>query len=237
VSAAAVEAATVLPRRGDAQRNRQALLDAAAEAFAEQGIEVPAGEIARRAGVAKGTLFRHFPAKRDLLGAVLAHRMGALAELVEEISQERPAGLAAVAEAMERGAEMLAADRSFFDAAMRDAAAEAELAGVKLELMAALDDLVAGAQRAGELREDVGGVDLAMLMMAATNTCAPAHGRESTLWRRYLALMLDGLRPQAASELPAASAEIAALRGPCAPKTDSPPTGPRDHERTSTAVS
>jgi AcrR family transcriptional regulator len=217
VSAAAVSADAVLPRRGDAQRNRQALLDAAAEAFAEQGIEVPAGEIARRAGVAKGTLFRHFPAKRDLLGAVLAHRMGALAELAEEVTQERPAGLAAVAEVMERGAEMLAADRSFFDAAMRDAAGEAELAGVKLELLAALDELVARAQHAGELREDIGGVDLAMLMMAATNTCAPAHGRESTLWRRYLALMIDGLRPAAASELPLVSPDIAALREPVRP--------------------
>jgi AcrR family transcriptional regulator len=206
-----VQAAGVLARRGDAQRNRQALLDAAAEAFAEQGIDVPAGEIARRAGVAKGTLFRHFPAKRDLLGAVLAHRMGALRELIEEIAEERPAGLAAVAEVMERAAEMLAADRSFFDAAMRDAAGEAELTGVKLELMAALDDLVAAAQRAGELRGDVAGVDLAMLMMAATNTCAPAHGRDSTLWRRYLALMIDGLRPEAASELPLAPPDTAQL--------------------------
>jgi hypothetical protein len=105
---------------------------------------------------------------------------------------------------MELGAAMLAADRSFFDAAMRDAAGEEELTAVKLELLAALDELVAAAQRCGELRGDVSGIDLAMLMMAATNTCAPAHEREPTLWRRYLALMIDGLRPEAASELPIA---------------------------------
>jgi len=204
MSAAPVAAVGVHPLRGDAQRNRQALLDAAAEAFAEQGIDVSAGEIARRAGLAKGTLFRHFPAKRDLLGAVVAHRMRALRELIEEISEERPPGLAAVAELMDLGAAMLAADRSFFDAAMRDAAGEEELTAVKLELMAALDELVGAAQRCGELRGDVSGIDLAMLMMAATNTCAPAHEREPTLWRRYLALMIDGLRPEAASELPIA---------------------------------
>ncbi len=193
----------VVALRCDAQRNRQALLEAAAEAFAESGIDVSAEEIARRAGLAKGTLFRHFPAKRDLLGAVLAHRMRALQDLIAEVSRERPPGLGAVAELMSRGAEMLAADRSFFDAAMRDAAGESQLVAVKLELMAALDALVAGAQACGEVRADVAGIDLAMLMMAATNTCAPAHERDPGLWRRYLALMIDGLRPEAASALPA----------------------------------
>jgi AcrR family transcriptional regulator len=200
VAAAPTDA--VPPLRCDAQRNHAALLEAAAEAFAEGGIDVSAGEIARRAGVAKGTLFRHFPTKRDLLGAVLAHRMRMLAAVVEEVVAERPAGLGAVAELMARGAEMLAADRSFFDAAMREGAGAPELTGVKLELMAALDELAAGAQSAGELRPDVSGIDLAMLMMAATNTCAPAQGRDSELWRRYLALMIDGLRPEAARELP-----------------------------------
>jgi AcrR family transcriptional regulator len=196
----AAQEGAVLVLRCDAQRNRQALLEAAAEAFAQGGIDVSAGEIARRAGVAKGTLFRHFPAKRDLLGAVLANRMRALGELIAEVSRERQPGLGAVAELMSRGAEMLAADRSFFDAAMRDAS---QLVGVKLELMAALDALVRGAQACGEVRADIAGVDLAMLMMAATNTCAPGQERDPQLWRRYLALMIDGLRPEAASALPA----------------------------------
>jgi len=201
----------VLALRSDAQRNREALLKAAAEAFAEGGIDVSAREIARRAGVAKGTLFRHFPAKGDLLSAVLAHRMHVLQDLIAEVSCERPPGLGAVAELMSRGAEMLAADRSFFDAAMRDAAGESELLGVKLELMAALDALVAGAQACGEVRADVAGIDLAMLMMAATNTCAPAQERDPGLWRRYLALMIDGLRPEAASALPAPAPSAAQL--------------------------
>ena len=201
----------VLALRCDAQRNREALLEAAADAFAEGGIDVSAGEIARRAGVAKGTLFRHFPAKRDLLGAVLEHRMRVLQELIAEVSRERPPGLGAVAELMSRGAEMLAADRSFFDAAMRDAAGESQLVGVKLELMAALDALVESAQACGEVRADVAGIDLAMLMMAATNTCAPTHERDPELWRRYLALMIDGLRPEAASALPAPAPSPAQL--------------------------
>jgi AcrR family transcriptional regulator len=200
---AAPHSAPVPGLRCDAQRNHEALLDAAAEAFAEGGIDVSAEEIARRAGVAKGTLFRHFPSKRDLLEAVLAHRMRTLQEMIEEVVAERPPGLDAVSELMVRGAEMLAADRSFLDAVMRESSGAAELTAVKLELMASLDELAAAAQGVGELRGDVNGTDLAMLMMAATNICAQA--REHALWQRYLALMIDGLRPEAARELPLAA--------------------------------
>jgi AcrR family transcriptional regulator len=199
------QAPVKLALRCDARRNRSALLEAAAEAFAAGGIEVSAGEIARRAGVAKGTLFRHFPTKRDLLSAVLIERMLQLRSLIAEVTDERAAGLAAVAELMLRGAEMLAADRSFFDAAMHEGAGDQELARAKLELTAALDGLVVSAQRSGEVRADVTGIDIAMLMMAATNTCAPAQAREPDLWRRYLTLMIDALRPGAIRALPAAA--------------------------------
>jgi len=188
--------------RSDALRNRRALLEAAAAAFAAHGIDAPAEAIARQAGVAKGTLFRHFPSKRDLVAAILAERMLTLCELIEEITSEREGGLAAVAELMTRGAEMLAADRSFFDAAMRDAVNDEELVTARARLVHALDELVGAAQLVGEVREDVTGVDLAMLMMAATNTCAPAHALRPQLWRRYLALMIDGLRPGELTALP-----------------------------------
>jgi AcrR family transcriptional regulator len=188
--------------RADAQRNRRALLEAAAEAFASQGIDAPAEAIASRAGVAKGTLFRHFPTKRDLLGAILAERMLILCDLVEEASRAREPGLDALAELMARGAESIAADRSFFDAAMHEGARDAELAAAKVRLGRSLDELVAAAQRSGEVREDVTGMDIAMLMMAATNTCAPALAREPQLWRRYLTLMVDGLRAGETTALP-----------------------------------
>jgi 2-keto-3-deoxy-galactonokinase len=138
-----------------------------------------------------------------------------LRALIEKVERERPPGLAAVAELMSRGAEMLAADRSFFDAAMHEAAGDATLTDAKLALVSALERLVSAAQRSGELRGDVTGVDVAMLMMAATNTCAPALAAEPALWRRYLALMIDGLRPgPVVTPLPVAalsSARMAAL--------------------------
>jgi AcrR family transcriptional regulator len=192
-------------RRADSQRNRGALLEAAAQAFAEGGIDVSADEIARRAGVAKGTLFRHFPTKRDLVSEVLVDRLAMLQAAVAEIAAARPPGLGALAELMSRGAELLAADRSFFDAATCGGVADERLERAKRELQAGLDALVAAAQGSGEVRADITGVDIVMLMMAATNTCAPARAAQPQLWRRYLALMIDGLRPQSTTLPPAVS--------------------------------
>jgi AcrR family transcriptional regulator len=186
---------TELTRRVDAERNHRQLLLAAAAAFAKGGIDVSAEEIARQAGVAKGTLFRHFPAKGDLLAAVLADRLAQLRAIVEAAAAEPDPGFSALAELMSGCAELLAADRSFFDAAMRGVGDASGVTGEKLALGRALDDLVARMQRSGQVRSDVVGADIAMLIMAATNTCAPAHDLRPELWRRYLALMLDALRP------------------------------------------
>lgn len=204
-------------RRCDAQRNRGALLEAAAQAFADGGLEVSAGEIARRAGVAKGTLFRHFPAKRDLITAVLVDRLGQLQAAAAEIASARPPGLGAIGELMFRGAEILAADRSFF-AAICDGGADQRLVRAKLDLQLALDQLVAAAQACGELRADVSGLDVAMLMMAATNTCAAVEHPQPQLWRRYLTLMLDGLRPDQTSPLPVTSGAPRRRRPTAAPR-------------------
>jgi AcrR family transcriptional regulator len=181
--------------RVDAQRNHGHLLEAAAEAFAELGIDASAEEIARRAGVAKGTLFRHFPSKGDLVAAVLADRLAQLRQIVTEVASGREPGLGALTEVMWRCAALLAADRSFFDAAMRGASSTRAVAEEKFALATELDQLLVRAQATGEVRSDVVGADLAMLIMAATNTCAPTHDRRPDLWRRYLALMVDSLRP------------------------------------------
>jgi hypothetical protein len=128
--------------------------------------------------------------------------MAGLRTLIAEVMEEHPAGLGAVAEIMSRGAAVLASDLSFFDAAMVRASVDGELQREKLALEAALDGLVAAAQASGEVRGDIRGTDLAMLMMAATNTCAPTQDLYPELWRRYLALMIDSLRPGATTALP-----------------------------------
>jgi AcrR family transcriptional regulator len=189
-------------QRADAQRNHGLLLEAAVEAFAQGGMDVPAEEIAHRAGVAKGTLFRHFPTKEQLVAAVLADRFAQLRTLVAELATRPDPGLATVAELMIRAAEMLAADRSFFDAATCAAVSDPELQYEKAALERELDALVARTQRSGEVRDDIVGSDVAMLVMAATNTCAPTEEIAPDLWRRYLALMVDSLRAGVTTPLP-----------------------------------
>jgi AcrR family transcriptional regulator len=190
-----------LAQRVDAKRNRVLLLAAAAEAFAQHGIEVPAEEIARRAGVAKGTLFRHFPTKEDLLAAVLADRLAAVRALVTALAERPDPGLATIAELMESAAAVIAADRSFFEGATCATVVGGDLSREKLALERELNALLRRAQASGEVRDDIVGSDIAMLIMAATNTAAPAAERAPELWRRYIALMVDGLRPGVTTRL------------------------------------
>lgn len=203
-----------LAQRVDAKRNRVLLLAAAAEAFAQHGIDVPAEEIARRAGVAKGTLFRHFATKEDLLAAVLADRLAAVRALVTALAERPDPGLATIAELMESAATVLAADRSFFDGATCATVVGGELPREKLALERELNALLARAQASGEVREDIVGSDIAILIVAATNTCAPFAERAPELWRRYLALMVDGLRPGATTPLPVAPLAATPLAAP-----------------------
>jgi len=203
-----------LAQRSDAQRNRRLLLEAAAAAFAERGIDVPAEEIARRAGVAKGTLFRHFPTKEDLVAAVLTDRIGQVRELVAEIAAREEVSLTAIAELMERAAELIAADRSFFDAAMGEAKPRPGLHADKLAFERELGALLARAQAGGHVRSDVVGADIAMLIAAATSTCALPQNLRPDLWRRYIALMVDALRPGETTTLNVPAPEITE---PCHP--------------------
>lgn len=190
--------------RADARRNHGLLLEAARDAFARGGIDVPAEEIAHQAGVAKGTLFRHFPTKEQLVAAVLADRFLRLRAIVGELAECPAPGLATIAELMVRAAELLAADRSFFDAATCLEITDPELQFEKAALERELDALVARSQLSGEVRDDIVGRDVAMLVMAATNTCAPTDSIAPDLWRRYLALTIDSLRAGETTPLPVA---------------------------------
>jgi AcrR family transcriptional regulator len=206
--------AAVRAQRVDAQRNRSLLLRAAAQAFAEYGVDVPVEQIARRAGVAKGTLFRHFPTKERLLAAVLSERLAQVRELVSTLAEQRDVGLATIGELMASAAAVLAADRSFFDAATCATVVDPDVRRAKAALEHDLNALLARAQASGEVRSDIVGSDIGMLVMAATNTCAPSAQHCPELWRRYLALMLDGLRPGATTPLPVAPLAATALATP-----------------------
>jgi AcrR family transcriptional regulator len=186
--------------RADAQRNRRRILDAAAEAFSESGLDVGVAEIARRAGVGAGTLFRRFPSKEDLIFAIIEERM---LELIaaghEALEEEDPEQ--ALRRFMLAGAELHVRDKGFFDAVQSRINNEDRLHELREEIVALAAELLERGQSAGTVRADLEPPDLPLLMCAAASAAAPIHGTLPDLWRRYVGLILDGLRPANASPL------------------------------------
>jgi AcrR family transcriptional regulator len=176
--------------RADAQRNLDRVLVAAGEAFAAHGPNVSVDEIARRAGVGHGTVFRRFPNKEALLGAVVAQRIRELAELAESLAEEHDVG-AAFDGFVWRVAELQASDRALFECGPL-CAEMPEVAEAKTRLHAAVAQLVTRAQEQGALRNDVEPDDVPVLIGSAIMGAAQAGNRDA--WRRYVTVVLDGLR-------------------------------------------
>jgi AcrR family transcriptional regulator len=185
--------------RVDAARNRDQLLAAAEQLFAEQGPEATVADIARRAGVGKGTFFRHFATKDVLIAEVVSRNASSLvraAERLQESADASEALLKFLGSVAEQRQQM---DVSFLLNAAHD---DARVAEVRTRLYSAIGLLVDRAKAQGSLRNDIGATDVILLM------CAPAHVVEQLdapnpgLWRRYLGIIFDGLRPEAAHPLP-----------------------------------
>jgi AcrR family transcriptional regulator len=180
--------------RADAQRNRRRILDAAAEAFSEGGLDVGVAEIARRAGVGVGTLFRRFPTKEDLILAIIEERtLELIAAGREALAHEDAAK--ALREFMFAGVEMHVRDQGFFDAVVSRINKEERLRELRDEIVEIAAELLDRGQADGTVRDDLEAPDLPLLMCAAASAAAPIHGALPELWRRYVGLILDGLRP------------------------------------------
>jgi AcrR family transcriptional regulator len=192
--------ATLRPPRADAVRNRAAVIQAARKVMAKKGLEAGMDEIAHAAKVGVGTVYRHFPNKCDLIVALADHRFETLAEFAHDaLAEDDPA--AAFERFLFRAGELQAADLALsevmrgYENVMPDAA---ERVGM-LELTR---EVLTRAQRAGAIRADLEAEDIPMVMCGigtTTNHPAPFIGEDS--WRRFLVLVLDGMRTQA-SELP-----------------------------------
>ncbi len=181
------------PLRADAERNRLRVLEVAQAVFAAEGLAVPIDEIARRAGLGVGTLYRHFPTKEALFEAIVIGRMQVLVDEARECRKAKDAGEAFFA-ILSRIVEEGAVKKDFLEAlaGMGSEAARA-LHALKKELHAALDVLLKRAQRAKTVRRDVDVREVLAIAMGATAASkqlgVDARGRE-----RLLAIVCDGLR-------------------------------------------
>jgi AcrR family transcriptional regulator len=177
--------------RADAARNRARVLDVAYEAFAAEGLAVPIDEIARRAGVGAGTVYRHFPTKESLFQAIVANRIERLVDHARALTDERDPGQALFAFLATLVAEG-ATDQGLVEALagvgfdLAEAAPDAEE-----RFMGALGGLLDRAQQAGAVRSDIGLPDLKTLLVGCQAMQRYSSDPEST--HRLLAIVRDGL--------------------------------------------
>jgi AcrR family transcriptional regulator len=189
------------PRRRDAQESHDRLIAAAQREFAASGVDASLERIARDAGVAIGTLYRHFPTRLDLLLAALEPRLQEFTSGSEQALEiDDPwEGFVSYLENLFR---VQAGDRGFNDFLSRRFPGNAETERIHDEMCRQIDAVLTRAQEAGEARLDITLADIVNLiwshgrMIDATRTTAP------NAWRRQLYLMLDAYRAQRAHPIP-----------------------------------
>jgi AcrR family transcriptional regulator len=187
------------PLRADAVRNRRLLLAAAADEFSERGLDASVADIARRAGVGKGTVFRHFATKDDLLAAIVVDRIDALNTAGQRLLDAADPGAAILEFLTVAAHQRQQRDLSF----LREAGElTAEVTRVRAQLFHTVHQLVDRAREHGAVRADVTGADVILLMCAPNYVTSYAPDAPPDLWRRYLAIIFDGLRPEGAHPLP-----------------------------------
>jgi AcrR family transcriptional regulator len=179
-------------KRADARRNEKTLLDAAAAAFVASGVDVPVRDIAARAGVGVGTIYRHFPTRADLIVAVYQHQVEACAEAGPALLAESGTPHAALARWIGLFVDFLVTKHGLAEALRSDHAAFETLHAYFLDrLVPVCARLLDAAAAAGEIRP---GLDAYLLMRGVGNLCAGADTDPRYDARHLVGLLIEGLR-------------------------------------------
>jgi AcrR family transcriptional regulator len=185
--------APVPRKRSDARRNEETLLAAAAAAFVASGVDVPVRDIAARAGVGVGTIYRHFPTRADLIVAVYRHQVEACAEAGPALLNDSSSPLAALTDWIDLFIDFLITKRGLASALQSDSAAFETLHAYFLDrLVPVCAELLDAAAAAGEIVPDV---DAYGLMRGIGNLCIGADADPDYDPRRMVQLVIAGLRP------------------------------------------
>jgi AcrR family transcriptional regulator len=200
-----------IPLRADAERNRLRLLAAAKELFAERGVDVTLDEIARHAGVGTGTAYRRFPNKDALIEALMADRIAEIGALAEE-SLRDPDPWRAFAGFFERGLALMAADRGLKDVVFSPGRGRERVAHARRAIAPVVTKLVKRAVDAGVVRPDIGTSDVPIINIMLTTVVTLSRDVEPELYKRYLAIVLDGLRAKDADPLPVDALSVQAFQ-------------------------
>jgi AcrR family transcriptional regulator len=179
------------PKRADAQRKMASLLKAATAVFAKSGVDAPVREIAERAGVGLGTVYRHFPQRSDLIVAVFQSNVDACADAAPALAKEHPP-ITALSLWMERYVDFIGTKLGLSKALHSGDPAYKALPGYfSKRLRPALTTLLDAAVEVKAVRL---GTDPDDLLVAVANLCSAGYGRDPQHARRMVKLLVDGLR-------------------------------------------
>lgn len=186
--------------RADAQRNLERILEAAREVFAREGLDASVADVAQRAGVGTATIFRRFPTKDDLVAAMLEDELGDVRDRALEAAKSDDPG-AALSRFMTTTVQSMVEDRCFCEANGGELFRRPEIQALVGEVSASVEHLLRRAQKGGAIRRDLVAEDIGFLMSAIAQAGRPLEQTAPGAWRRYLEIVLAGLRPENASRL------------------------------------
>jgi AcrR family transcriptional regulator len=183
------------PLRADAERNRQRLLTAAKDLFTTRGLDVTLDDVARHAGVGTGTAYRRFPNKDALIDALMVDRIGELAAIARECLED-PDPWRGLAGYFERALALQAADRGLKDVLFSSGRGRERSVQARQQIAPVVTKLVRRALEAGAVRSDLAVSDVPLINFMLNTIVDFGRDVEPDLYRRYLAIVLDGLRPR-----------------------------------------
>ena len=187
--------------RADAQLNRERVIDAAREVFAEQGLDASTNEIARRAGVGVATLFRRFPTRDDLLAATFAEKMQAYADAIDDALAD-PDPWRGFCAYVERVCRMQSDDRGFADVLTLTFPTAKAFEQERNRSMAGLAELLDRAKASGRLRQDFVHQDIPLILMANAGVVAATRNAAPDAWRRIVGYLIQSFAAEGAGPLP-----------------------------------
>jgi AcrR family transcriptional regulator len=204
--------------RKDAAENRDRLLTAAAELFAERGLAVTLNDIAHHAGVGVGTAYRRFGNKEEVIDALFEQQMSAVADVAQEALDD-PDAWNGLLTFLERALHMRHGDRGLNEIMNNPVLGEARVQEVRDRIAPIITKLVAKAKEQGVVRPDFDQTDLIFMQLGLSAIIDSTRDIAPELYRRYLTMFLDGIRtdragftPLPASALSAADTHLAMTR-------------------------
>jgi AcrR family transcriptional regulator len=197
-----VSTTSTKPLRSDARRNRERLVASARELLARDGVDVSVEEIVHHAGLGMGTLYRHFPTKDELIDAVLEDGFAQIVAAAEQAAAEEDAW-AGFTRFLERALALHAANRGLKDVLATREQGRRRAEAMRTRIQPLLRRMIERAQEQGDLRADFTPEDFPLVFWTAGRVIETTEAVAPGYWRRYLGVLLDGLRAKAATPLPA----------------------------------